>query len=402
MEPALKEGLTAFLNQPDFTISWDDMTLGVELTADVRVDQENGEWAISYATSYGPGSLSGYYTEENGELTLGVTDDGGLGQFLEATWKAVEPALKPALSGWLASHASSEKTAEAAAAVEVTFHYLQDGYADETFSVRSGSRMAQVSDLAFQTQSRYHKGYWFDAWYMDEALTVPAQSGDRLNDSVALYAGWRPTYVGLEAMKNSPLAGGRIAALGSSVFAADPAVGEYLAIRFDTELIKEAISGTTLCDINEMSYVSRLKNIDPSAEIDLFVCQLSTNDATKGLDLGAVSDSKDIDSFDTMTVAGALEHIIAYAQTTWNCPFMIVIGSRYESPAYEAMTELVPQLQEKWGIGVIDLWHNEEINDISDDLRAAYIAADGIHPTTEGYRLWWGPALEAAVLDYLK
>ena len=399
VEPALKEGLTAYLNKPDFTISWQDLTLGSELTADAHVDMENNEWRIAYSTAYGPGSLAGYYTVENGEVALGVTDDGGLGQFFEATWEMVEPAMKAQMTEWLASHSTNAQSSAAAETYQVTYHYNQDTYADESVSVKGGTRMVQVAELAFQHASEYHKGLWFDGWYTDAELKAPIVNKDKVSADMDLYAGWRETFTGLEAMENSPLAGGRIAVLGSSVFAADPAVGEYLAIRFDTELIKEAISGTTLCDINVKSYVSRIRDIDPNAKIDLFICQLSTNDATKELPLGAISEGTETDQFDTMTVAGALEYIISYAKQTWNCPVMLLIGSQYDSEAYAAMTELASRLQEKWGIGLIDLWNNAEINGISDELKAQYIAADGIHPTTEGYRLWWGPAMEQAVLE---
>lgn len=35
--------------------------------------------------------------------------------------------------------------------------------------------------------------------------------------------------------------------------------------------IKEAVSGTTLADINEGSYVARLKTVDKNIKVDLFV-----------------------------------------------------------------------------------------------------------------------------------
>ena len=240
-----------------------------------------------------------------------------------------------------------------------------------------------------------------ERWYTDAERTAPFVNKDKVSADMDLYADWRETFTGLEAMENSPLAGGQIAVLGSSVFAAHPAVGEYLAIRFDTGLIQEAISGTTRCDINVKSYESRIKDIDPIAEIDLFICQLSTSDATKGLPLGALSEGTETDQFGTMTVNGALEYIISYAKHTWNCPVMLLIGSQYDSEAYAAMTEPALHLQEKWGIGLIDLWNDPEMNGISDELRSRYIAADGIHPTTEGYRLWWGPAMEQAVLEFV-
>ena len=65
---------------------------------------------------------------------------------------------------------------------------------------------------------------------------------------------------GLTPMENSPLAGKRICALGSSVTygesAFQQAVGEYIAVRLDATLTKEAVSGTTLADLDDTSYVS--------------------------------------------------------------------------------------------------------------------------------------------------
>lgn len=48
-------------------------------------------------------------------------------------------------------------------------------------------------------------------------------------------------------------------------------------------------------------------------DADLFICQLSTNDATGRKPLGKIADSRDMNFFDTKTVAGAIEFIIAYA-----------------------------------------------------------------------------------------
>ncbi len=401
IEPQLREGLTAYLNRPDFSISWNDVTMACELFGDVKIHPADEEWVLNFNSSYGPYELKGFYTEASGELTMGVTDDGGLGQFIDATWSGIEPELRKGLTAYLADSAPAANAQAEAKRVQVTFHYGMDGYEDETVEAKAGLRMVQVEELAFRHVSKYHKGQWFVSWYMNSERTAPVVSGEKLSDNVELFAAWRQNFEGLEAMDNSPIAGRRIAVLGSSVFAADEAVGEYLAIRFDTELIKEAIPATTLCDINKESYVSRIANIDPNAAIDLFVCQLSTNDATRGLEIGAVSESTSIEDFDTQTVTGALEYIIAYVRKTWNCPMMIMTGSQYDSEAYAKMVDIVAELQAKWGIGVIDLWHNDEVNGISDDLRVEYIAADGIHPTALGYRVWWGPAMEQAVLEYL-
>ena len=130
------------------------------------------------------------------------------------------------------------------------------------------------------------------------------------------------------------------------------------------------------------------------------MCQLSTNDASKNISLGEISESKNIQDFDTSTVTGALEYIICYARQTWDCPVVFFTGSRYDSAAYGAMVDRLLELQEKWDIGVLDLWSDDGFNNLSDDTRALYMA-DGIHPTKAGYRDWWGPELERQLCIYL-
>lgn len=205
-------------------------------------------------------------------------------------------------------------------------------------------------------------------------------------------------------MENSPLAGGHIAVLGSSVARGEAsegyAVGEYLAARFACSLTKEAVSGTTLTEGKDNSYVSRLHNLDPKANFDLFICQLSTNDATMRKPLGEISESRNPEDFDTSTVTGAMEYIICYAQETWGCPVVFFTGSRYDSKAYGAMVDQLLKLQEKWGIGVLNLWSGDEFNDIPDAQRDIYMN-DDIHPTKAGYRDWWGPELERQLLAFL-
>lgn len=206
-------------------------------------------------------------------------------------------------------------------------------------------------------------------------------------------------------LDNSPLAGRNICVLGSSVVYGTESkrnsVGEYLAARFRCNLTKEAVGGTTLADNGPNSYVQRMiNNIPKDADFDLFICQLSTNDATKQIALGQISDSRSLEDFDTATVTGAMEYIIGYAQETWKCPVVFFTGSRYDSTDYEAMVNRLLELQAKWEIGVIDLWSSDEFNNISDADRKIYMA-DGIHPTRAGYRDWWGPEMERQLKEFL-
>jgi lysophospholipase L1-like esterase len=210
---------------------------------------------------------------------------------------------------------------------------------------------------------------------------------------------------GVERLAGNPLDGKNVLFLGSSVTygaaSVREGIPEYFAARLGCEVTKEAVSGTTLVDNGDSSYVQRLlKNVDPATPYSLVVCQLSTNDATKKLPLGQIGQGTDKDSFDTATVTGAMEFIIAYAKETWDCPVVFYTNARYDSAEYAAMVQRLRELQDKWGIGVLDLWSDDEFNAISDADRALYMN-DNIHPTKAGYRDWWCPVMEQQLLDYL-
>jgi lysophospholipase L1-like esterase len=197
----------------------------------------------------------------------------------------------------------------------------------------------------------------------------------------------------------SPLAGKEICVLGSSVVygyaSQGESIPEYLSERFGSICTKSAVSGTTLADTGKLSYVSRIKTLDADDHYDLFICQLSTNDATKEIPLGEISETG---KFDTATVTGAIEFIINYAKDTWGCPVVFFTGSHYDSPQYDAMVKRLYEIKAKYGIGIIDLWNNKAFNDITEDARAVYMK-DDIHPTKAGYRDWWGPEIEKQLLS---
>lgn len=196
---------------------------------------------------------------------------------------------------------------------------------------------------------------------------------------------------------DSPLSGKTGIFLGSSVTYGYGSKGvsfvDYLEKADGINAVKEAVSGTTLADIKSNSYVSRMKTIDKNIKADFFMCQLSTNDATKNLPLGQISDSFSIDDFDTQTVTGATEYIIAYAKETWNCPVIFYTQAKYDSQPYSQMVDMILELQQKWDITVIDFWNNEEINNITDEEKSLYLV-DHIHPTKAGYKLWWLPEIQ--------
>ncbi len=200
-----------------------------------------------------------------------------------------------------------------------------------------------------------------------------------------------------EALSESSLKGKTGIFLGSSVTYGYGSLGvsfvDFLEKTDGIIAVKEAVSGTTLADNGKKSYVARMKTVDPEIKADFFVCQLSTNDATKNIPLGEVSESYDLQGFDTSTVIGATEYIIAYVKETWNCPVIFYTQAKYDSEPYGKMVDMLSELQQKWDITLIDFWNNSEINSISDEERKLYLV-DHIHPTRAGYREWWLPEFQ--------
>ncbi|MDQ0221839.1 SGNH/GDSL hydrolase family protein [Streptococcus moroccensis] len=210
----------------------------------------------------------------------------------------------------------------------------------------------------------------------------------------------------VKTKENSLLKGKKIIFLGSSVTkgagAGDESFVDYLVKLDEIIATKEAVNGTTLTDSGSKSYIKRMEsNIDPSIQADLFVVQLSTNDASKKKDLGSISDSKDRKEFDTSTIIGSMEYIISYAQDTWKCPIVFYTNTYYKSERYEEMVTAVKALQDKWGIGLINLYDDQEMTNVSPELRKLYMV-DAIHPTKKGYLEWWTPKFETYLESYLK
>lgn len=171
---------------------------------------------------------------------------------------------------------------------------------------------------------------------------------------------------------------------------------EYIKERNGCTCKKSAVSGTTLVDTDGNSYVSRLNAMMKSPafkKCDYFIVQLSTNDASQNKTLGKISDSTNKDDFNTKTVTGAMEYIIAAVKEHYNCPVAFYTGTKYDSAAYQKMVDRLLELKEKWGIGVIDLWNDEEMNAIDKKTYNSYMS-DGIHPNGKGYLEWWTPKFE--------
>ena len=176
------------------------------------------------------------------------------------------------------------------------------------------------------------------------------------------------------------LSGKTVLFLGSSVTYGSAAGGvsfaDIMAEETGCIAIKEAVSGTTLADLDDSSYVSRLKKVDPATNVDLLICQLSTNDASRNIALP--------------TVEEAIRFILWYTKETFGCPIVFYTGTYFECEAYEGMIRLLYALQNEYGFHILDLYHDTDMLSVTDEAYRRYMA-DPIHPTLTGYRQWWTP-----------
>lgn len=195
----------------------------------------------------------------------------------------------------------------------------------------------------------------------------------------------------------SPLLNKKILFLGSSVTLGYGALAEsfvdYLWKRDGALVIKDAENGTTLTDDDEYSYVKRfqenLKN-DPEGP-DVFVLQLSTNDATQSKPLGKIANDG---KYDLQTITGALEYIVSAAKEKWNCPILIFTNPDFNNPLYEQMVDRAQEVAEKYGAEMLDFFHDPNFK----NLDSLYMA-DPIHPTRAGYKELWLPKFDAKLSE---
>ena len=103
----------------------------------------------------------------------------------------------------------------------------------------------------------------------------------------------------------------------------------------------------------------------------MFVCQLSTNDAKKRLDINEIEKS--------------ICFILSYVKNTFSCPIVFYTGTYYENDEYMKMVTLLYDLKKKYDFYILDLYNDEEMLAVSKDDYQRYMK-DKIHPTLLGYK----------------
>ena len=179
------------------------------------------------------------------------------------------------------------------------------------------------------------------------------------------------------------LAGKTVLFLGSSVtygWATDGvSFADIMAKRGGFTCVKEAVSGTTITDVGEQSYVARLKKLDTSMKLDLVICQLSANDATRRLPLSGVE--------------GAVRDIVEYTRSTFDCPIAFYTNAYFDNAQYKEMVGTLFRLSLELDFHVLDIYNDPDAISVLEKNADKYMK-DALHPTLLGYREWWTPMFE--------
>lgn len=181
--------------------------------------------------------------------------------------------------------------------------------------------------------------------------------------------------------------------LGSSITYGYAAGGysfmDYVKERSDYEVVKEAVSGTTLSSCLPDSYYERLLKRGTEGA-DVLLVQLSTNDASKGVALGGV------DSIDPKTSCGAINRIIDFGiDNGCRVGFYAtpVLGDDSFFAPIEGAMEMISAQR---GVPFLDLNKDEKLKNLCS--KSGYYA-DNIHPSAKGHAELLGPGFLSFIKD---
>ena len=189
---------------------------------------------------------------------------------------------------------------------------------------------------------------------------------------------------------NSPLRDKKILFLGSSVTQGVTSENfsfvEFLIKKHGIRAIKEAVSGTTLADKGNQSYIQRLKRYSSKDNFDAVICQLSTNDVFQNSPLYA---NNSVGKFDTNSVEGAINYIVAYVKKNWDCPILFYTNPPFEEKNghYKEMVNILHKIATEENFKIVDIYSSKEFNSLNSYDKGLSMY-DQIHPTKAGYRRW--------------
>ncbi len=269
--------------------------------------------------------------------------------------------------------------------------------ADDTVSVMQYIvSKANAAYIRFVSDRRYHDHYLV-------TRDDPFDAAD-----LAEYAGLTVKEAETFAREaNSPLEGLHVLFLGDSLCAGqwdDERVRAWsgrIAEQFGTVSDNRSVGGYCFSDIRGTGpMILNQLNAVKSKNYDMVILEGGVNDAWGTVDgsdrvapVGTITDSFDVKDFDVSTFAGGMEKTLYYIDSyfpgatvgyiaVFNMKAADGIGKVTEMDPYYDMAE---QICEKWGIGYLDMYHDDYVNDELMAVTTNRYLRDPVHPNKEGY-----------------
>ena len=184
--------------------------------------------------------------------------------------------------------------------------------------------------------------------------------------------------------EDTNLKGKKILFLGSSVTLGAASENfsfvDMLATKYQIIAVKDAVSGTTLVNNGNNSYISRLRKYTSADDFDLVVIQLSTNDAFQNTPLNGPDSIEAAINFIANYVIDELKSKVVFFT---NPPLNVVGGGN----RYAQMVELLNKIASERNFFVVDIFNEKSFTTLSSFDYGLYMY-DHVHPTKAGYKVW--------------
>lgn len=134
---------------------------------------------------------------------------------------------------------------------------------------------------------------------------------------------------------------------------------------------------------------------------DIILLQGGTNDAWDSVPVGTLTSGfASADSYDLSTFAGGLEATISFAKEhfpdawiAYNITFRLPLATQGRMSDMSEYVSLIQEACDKWGVPYLDMYHDDDLNDLLEVGTSTRYLSDHIHPNSPAYELLY-PVVE--------
>ncbi len=268
-----------------------------------------------------------------------------------------------------------------------------------------------------------------DGDVLAQQLDVPTDAENLTKMNACSWWDSKPQYIdnfrmtAKEKEVKLPLKDKTVYAFGDSIVAGHQyqkgSFADFTAAQEGMKLRKFAVNGATVMDAGyEGGQILSQLEKSPAEIPDYILFDGGTNDAeylfnNKEISYGEVTDSKDPQTFDLKTFAGAFENLVYQMQQKWQGADLIYVavhkmGSR-DKEVQEKLRELELKICAKYGVAVADIYEDTELdtNDVNkkNDYTFDSLAGNGLpgsngsgtHPNLKAIKEFYVPVVTEAL-----